>query len=155
MKSGLETLHSTLDEGKIQHVFYESPGTDHEWQTWRRDLKDFAPRLFHPTGHGAGGISAIHASSGALLQLAPGVSHLKGAIFFDCPIFLHGPYAPADGPSFFTIFCGRQSSRSRFAFTDPVHLAVNTAFADNRTTITVFDVKLPSWRLYSNMPADR
>jgi enterochelin esterase family protein len=23
-----------------------SPGTDHEWQTWRRDLKDFAPRLF-------------------------------------------------------------------------------------------------------------
>jgi len=24
----------------------ESPGTDHEWQTWRRDLKDFAPRLF-------------------------------------------------------------------------------------------------------------
>jgi enterochelin esterase family protein len=24
----------------------ESPGTDHEWQTWRRNLKDFAPRLF-------------------------------------------------------------------------------------------------------------
>ena len=38
------TLH--CDEAKIQHVFYESPGTDHEWQTWRRDLKDFAPRLF-------------------------------------------------------------------------------------------------------------
>jgi enterochelin esterase-like enzyme len=46
MKSGLESLHTTLDEAKIQHVFYESPGTDHEWQTWRRDLKDFAPRLF-------------------------------------------------------------------------------------------------------------
>jgi len=46
MKAGLENLHSSLDEGKIQHVFYESPGTDHEWQTWRRDLKDFAPRLF-------------------------------------------------------------------------------------------------------------
>ncbi|MBS1804427.1 MAG: esterase [Acidobacteria bacterium] len=46
MKSGLEKLHTSLDEGKIQHVFYESPGTDHEWQTWRRDLKDFAPRLF-------------------------------------------------------------------------------------------------------------
>jgi len=46
MKSGLESLHNTLDEAKIQHVFYESPGTDHEWQTWRRDLKDFAPRLF-------------------------------------------------------------------------------------------------------------
>lgn len=46
MKSGLENLHASLDEGKIQHVFYESPGTDHEWQTWRRDLKEFAPRLF-------------------------------------------------------------------------------------------------------------
>ena len=46
MQSGLESLHTSLDEGKVQHVFYESPGTDHEWQTWRRDLKDFAPRLF-------------------------------------------------------------------------------------------------------------
>jgi enterochelin esterase family protein len=46
MKTGLENLHAFLDEGKIRHVFYESPGTSHEWQTWRRDLKDFAPRLF-------------------------------------------------------------------------------------------------------------
>jgi enterochelin esterase-like enzyme len=23
-----------------------SPGTAHEWLTWRRDLNDFAPRLF-------------------------------------------------------------------------------------------------------------
>ncbi|HEX8811278.1 MAG TPA: esterase, partial [Terracidiphilus sp.] len=46
MKSGLEGLHTSLDAGGVQHVFYESPGTDHEWQTWRRDLKDFAPRLF-------------------------------------------------------------------------------------------------------------
>jgi len=46
MRSGLQRLHASLDEAKIQHVFYESPGTDHEWQTWRRDLKDFAPRLF-------------------------------------------------------------------------------------------------------------
>jgi enterochelin esterase-like enzyme len=48
MKEGLENLHAALDEGKIKHVFYESPGTNHEWQTWRRDLKDFAPRLFQP-----------------------------------------------------------------------------------------------------------
>ncbi|HXY24009.1 MAG TPA: alpha/beta hydrolase-fold protein [Candidatus Acidoferrum sp.] len=46
MRSGLLRLHNSLDEAKIQHVFYESPDTDHEWQTWRRDLKDFAPRLF-------------------------------------------------------------------------------------------------------------
>lgn len=46
MRAGLLRLHTSLDEAKIQHTFYESPGTDHEWQTWRRDLKDFAPRLF-------------------------------------------------------------------------------------------------------------
>jgi enterochelin esterase family protein len=46
MRAGLLRLHTSLMEAHIQHVFYESPGTDHEWQTWRRDLKDFAPRLF-------------------------------------------------------------------------------------------------------------
>ena len=46
MRAGLLRLHSSLSEANIQHVFYESPGTDDEWQTWRRDLKDFAPRLF-------------------------------------------------------------------------------------------------------------
>ena len=49
MRAGLLGLHTSLEEAKIQHVFYESPGTDHEWQTWRRDLKDFAPRLFQET----------------------------------------------------------------------------------------------------------
>ncbi len=46
MRARLLRLHTSLDEANIKHVFYESPGTDHEWQTWRRDLKDFAPRLF-------------------------------------------------------------------------------------------------------------
>ena len=46
MRTGLQRLHTSLQEANIQHIFYESPGTDHEWQTWRRDLKDFAPRLF-------------------------------------------------------------------------------------------------------------
>ena len=46
MKAGLEGLNAALDEANIKHVFYKSPGTDHEWQTWRRDLRDFAPRLF-------------------------------------------------------------------------------------------------------------
>ena len=50
MHAGLERLHTSLVEGNIQHVFYESPGTAHEWQTWRRDLKDFAPRLFQQDG---------------------------------------------------------------------------------------------------------
>lgn len=39
-------LHAALTEAGVAHVYWESPGTDHEWQTWRRNLKDFAPRLF-------------------------------------------------------------------------------------------------------------
>jgi enterochelin esterase-like enzyme len=39
-------LHEALDRIGIKSVFVESPGTAHEWQTWRRALYDFAPRLF-------------------------------------------------------------------------------------------------------------
>jgi enterochelin esterase family protein len=46
MREGIRRLHASLSEAGIQHVYVESPGTDHEWQTWRRNLKDFAPRLF-------------------------------------------------------------------------------------------------------------
>jgi len=49
MRAGLQRLHTSLLDANIRHIFYESPGTDHEWQTWRRDLKDFAPRLFQQT----------------------------------------------------------------------------------------------------------
>lgn len=35
-----------LDQAGVKYVYFESPGTAHEWQTWRRDLNDFAPRLF-------------------------------------------------------------------------------------------------------------
>jgi para-nitrobenzyl esterase len=35
-----------LEKAGIRYVYYASPGTDHEWLTWRRDLNDFAPRLF-------------------------------------------------------------------------------------------------------------
>ncbi|MGE5126207.1 MAG: alpha/beta hydrolase-fold protein [Betaproteobacteria bacterium] len=46
MREGIRGFHAALTEIGVKHVYYESPGTDHEWQTWRRDLKDFAPRLF-------------------------------------------------------------------------------------------------------------
>lgn len=46
MREGLHSLHRALSEAGIEHVFYESPGTDHEWQTWRRNLNDFATRIF-------------------------------------------------------------------------------------------------------------
>lgn len=35
-----------LDEQGVKYVYFESQGTSHEWQTWRRSLYDFAPRLF-------------------------------------------------------------------------------------------------------------
>lgn len=44
----VSTFHKALLKAGIKHVYYESPGTDHEWLTWRRDLYDFAPRLFKP-----------------------------------------------------------------------------------------------------------
>jgi enterochelin esterase-like enzyme len=39
-------LHASLEAAGIKHVVFESAGTAHEWQTWRRSLNDFAPRLF-------------------------------------------------------------------------------------------------------------
>jgi enterochelin esterase family protein len=35
-----------LSKAGIQNVYFESPGTAHEWLTWRRCMLDFAPRLF-------------------------------------------------------------------------------------------------------------
>lgn len=35
-----------LEKQGIKYVYYESQGTAHEWLTWRRDLNEFAPRLF-------------------------------------------------------------------------------------------------------------
>jgi enterochelin esterase family protein len=46
MRDGIRGFHKALTDAGVDHVYYESPGTDHEWQTWRRDLHDFAPRLF-------------------------------------------------------------------------------------------------------------
>jgi enterochelin esterase family protein len=43
---GTKTFSEQLTQAGITNVFYESPGTAHEWLTWRRCLKEFAPRLF-------------------------------------------------------------------------------------------------------------
>ncbi len=42
----VRSMHDALERAGIKHVYVESPGTAHEWQTWRRALHDFAPRLF-------------------------------------------------------------------------------------------------------------
>lgn len=39
-------LHQALDKAGVKNTYYESPGTAHEWLTWRRDLNHFAPLLF-------------------------------------------------------------------------------------------------------------
>jgi enterochelin esterase-like enzyme len=38
--------HDALEKIGINSTFYVSPGTAHEWQTWRRSLHEFAPLLF-------------------------------------------------------------------------------------------------------------
>jgi enterochelin esterase-like enzyme len=43
---GARTFHQKLDQQGIKHVYFESAGTAHEWQTWRRSLHGFAPLLF-------------------------------------------------------------------------------------------------------------
>jgi enterochelin esterase family protein len=46
MYQSVHSFHEALTSAGIAHVYYESPGTSHEWLTWRRDLREFAPRLF-------------------------------------------------------------------------------------------------------------
>jgi enterochelin esterase-like enzyme len=43
---GTKTFSEALTKAGIHNVYFESPGTAHEWLTWRRCLNDFAPRLF-------------------------------------------------------------------------------------------------------------
>jgi len=43
---GTKTFSEQLTKAGIRNVYYESPGTAHEWLTWRRCFNDFAPRLF-------------------------------------------------------------------------------------------------------------
>jgi len=43
---GIKGAADALKASGVDLFFFESPGTAHEWQTWHRDLRDFAPRLF-------------------------------------------------------------------------------------------------------------
>jgi enterochelin esterase-like enzyme len=44
--AGTKNFSEQLTKAGIRNVYFESPGTAHEWLTWRRCLNDFAPRLF-------------------------------------------------------------------------------------------------------------
>jgi len=43
---GAKNFTEALTQAGIHNVYFESPGTAHEWLSWRRALQDFAPRLF-------------------------------------------------------------------------------------------------------------
>jgi S-formylglutathione hydrolase FrmB len=43
---GLKAAAETLQKAGIKAVSYVSPLTAHEWQSWRRSLREFAPLLF-------------------------------------------------------------------------------------------------------------
>jgi enterochelin esterase-like enzyme len=45
-RTGIGGAAEALRAAGVRLVYFESNGTAHEWQTWRRDLNDFAPRLF-------------------------------------------------------------------------------------------------------------
>jgi enterochelin esterase-like enzyme len=47
--NSIKRYRDALEEAGIKTVYYESPGTSHEWQTWRRSLREFAPLLFKDT----------------------------------------------------------------------------------------------------------
>jgi len=44
--SNIWDLHEALNKAGVKNVYYESPGTAHEWLTWRRSLHEFLPLLF-------------------------------------------------------------------------------------------------------------
>lgn len=44
--NGVRGYHRSLERLGIEHVYYESPGTGHEWLTQRRSLRELVSRLF-------------------------------------------------------------------------------------------------------------
>ena len=44
--AGIRSNHEALNGIGIKNTAYVSPGTAHEWLTWRRSLYQFAPLLF-------------------------------------------------------------------------------------------------------------
>jgi len=46
MYQTVNNFKKELDKAGIKHVYYESPGTAHEWLTWRRSLQQFAGLIF-------------------------------------------------------------------------------------------------------------
>lgn len=46
MLDGVKRYTGEMKKAGIKFTYYESPGTTHDWPTWRRSLHEFAPLLF-------------------------------------------------------------------------------------------------------------
>jgi enterochelin esterase-like enzyme len=68
LQDSVRGFNEALARAGIKTVFYESPGTDHEWLTWRRSLHEFAPLLFRTQ---AGGGRPGGANLGGQITLNP------------------------------------------------------------------------------------
>jgi enterochelin esterase family protein len=44
--TSVKGYRDSLESAGVKTVYFESPGTKHDWHTFRRSLPDFAPRLF-------------------------------------------------------------------------------------------------------------
>ncbi len=44
--NSVKNYRDALEGAGIRTTYYESPGTAHEWQTWRRSLREFVPLVF-------------------------------------------------------------------------------------------------------------
>jgi enterochelin esterase-like enzyme len=54
MYNSVKSYHEALEKAGIKHAYYESPGTSHEWLTWRHCLHEFAPLVFASSAPTAG-----------------------------------------------------------------------------------------------------
>ena len=75
-----------LQQAGIKSVFYESPNTAHEWQTWRRSLHEFAPLLFQDqslsvaVAQKPAGTTAAPAPANTLVPATPAPAKASGII---------------------------------------------------------------------------
>ena len=44
--NSVKETRAAFDKSGIHYTYVEYPGLAHEWQSWRKQLKDFAPKLF-------------------------------------------------------------------------------------------------------------
>jgi pimeloyl-ACP methyl ester carboxylesterase len=89
-QDGIRGFRDALGKAGIKTVFYESPGTDHEWLTWRRSLHEFAPLLFRSQATPASSSGPGNAGAGR----RPGGGGFGGPIVLnpdDVPAFPEPP----------------------------------------------------------------